>query len=201
MFKSFNFKILNNMKKNNIKKLNTKGYLSISILFVFVIMGTSCSNKSYFTPNTRKLIEAKSVTLSKIQFYVDKDIVLERDVKTGEAEVNSGKVTIENGKTVNKIVLKRNTPGVCSNARSNGLDISFEAGDGKSVVFSEVANAKPGDPYQISAEKWIKDLGQVTYDGNKYYIVEGSDARLLIMKKVIDNITVKERKMKGVKVE
>jgi hypothetical protein len=167
-----------------------------------LLIGTSCSYKSYFTPNTRKLIEAKSIPLSKIQFYVDRDIVLERDVSSGEAEVKSGKVTIENGKTINRIVLRKNTPGICTNIRPNSLDISFETGDGKSIIFSEVANGKPSDPYQISAEKWIKDLGQVTYDGNIYYILpSGSDAKLLIMKKVIKNITVQERKMKGIEVE
>jgi hypothetical protein len=189
------------MKKNNIKKLNTKVYFGVCVLFVFLLMGAACSNKSYFTPNTRKLVEAKSVPLSKIQFYVDRDIILERDIKSGEAEAKSGKVIVENGKTVNIIKLKKNTPGVCNNVRSNGLDISFEAGDGKSIVFSEVVNGKPGDPYQISAEKWIKDLGQVTYDGNKYYITEGSEAKLLIMKKVIGNVTTQARTMKGVKVE
>jgi len=173
----------------------------ICVFFVILSMGVSCSYKSYFTANTRKLIESKNIPLNKIQFYVDKDITLERVVNSGSTEIKSGKVEIESGKNINIIVLKKNTPGVCTKINSNSLEISFEEGDGKSITFTETLSGK-FNFYQVSAEKWIKDQGQLTYDGNKYYIqTAGSDAKLLINKKIIKNITVEQRKMKGIKIE
>ena len=92
-----------------------------AILYVSIaLMLTACSNsKTYFTPSIRNYIEKGNQNLKKVQFYVDRDIVLRRELSTGETKVTSGKVMIENGRTINIVTIKKNTPGVCVLEKNN----------------------------------------------------------------------------------
>jgi hypothetical protein len=175
----------------------------IAILFGFIpFIITSCgSSKTYFTADIRGKVEASHQPLEKIQFYADRDIVLRRDMETGEAKVSSGKVKIENGHYVNIITLKKNTPGVCTVARGNAVDISFEQGINKYLTFGKTRYAAPEDPYRILANNWENDYGVIMYEGKQYYIQpEGTEAGIMIKSSVLKKSVVDEREMKGRKV-
>lgn len=162
---------------------------------------SACSGpKSYFTQDIRKKIEINSLSVEQIQFYVDRDVVLKRELTSGNMEVSSGKIKVEDGKFIHVIVLKKGTPGVCVSSSAKAMNVSFELGDNKTLLFSVPTSGK-SVAYQICADEWANNYGKITYDGEIYTLQPaGSAAALMIKKSVISRWEVKVRKMKGRKV-
>ena len=181
--------------------------IPLAIAIVFAISMTSCMPKSYFNTDIRNRIVADSISLDKLQFYVDRDVELRREVSSGNMQVTSGKVVFQNGKYIHIILLKRNTPGVCSKIHNNSLEINFEVGDGKTLTFGVTGVSSPGEVYRLFANEWINvdgggKIGKITYDKEVYYIQpNGEGARLMINKSVIANLKVDRQTMSGVKVK
>lgn len=176
-------------------------------LAMAVFFSSCSSSKSYFTADTRNKIEQKSIPLEKLQFYIDKDVELRRELASGNATVKSGKVVLENGKYVNIILLKKGTAGVCTSAFKNSLDIAFESGQSSSLAFSAANGRNTEGAYRLDAEKWIKpynspEVGRVTYDGDVYFMrFNGVRPKLMIKKTSTDKYEVNKRVMSGRKVE
>lgn len=174
------------------------------VIFTFLIVSVfaSCSTpKTYFTPSVRSNLESNDIPVAKLQFYVDRDVELRREVASGTAQVSAGVVKFENGKYVNIITLKKNTPGVCTRAYEDKMDVAFEIGDGRFLTFGKLK--KDGRaPYTLYADSWGRDLGEIRYDGKTYYILPaGSGARLMIKKNALNTLKIEKREMKGRKVE
>ena len=167
-----------------------------------VLAIASCSSpRTYFTSSVRSNIEANDIPVSKLQFYVDRDVELRREVSSANAKVAAGVVKFENGKYVNIITLKRNTPGVCSKIYDDKIDVSFEMGDGRYLTFGKLKRDSRA-PYTLYADNWGKTYGEIKYDNLTYYILPGgSEARLMIRKDAINTLKVDKREMKGRKVE
>ncbi len=174
----------------------------LPIFFGLSVISFSCSSpKTYFTSGIRDKVERSHQPLDKIQFYADRNIVLQRELKTGETKVTSGEVRIENGHYINTITLKKNTPGVCTVVKNNALGISFEVGEHKSLTFGKTKNAGVEDPYRILANEWVDDFGLIEYDGKPYHIESaGTDASILIKTSILKKYKTEEREMKGRKV-
>lgn len=174
--------------------------IAFTCLTIFVLASCS-SSKTYFTPGVRSRIEANEIPVTKLQYYVDRDVELRREVASGSTKVSAGVIKFENGKYINIITLKKNTPGVCTKTYDEKIDVSFEVGDGRYLTFGKLkrdANA----PYTLYADNWGRESGEITYDGKKYYILSGgSEARLMIKKSALTTLTVEKREMKGRKVQ
>jgi hypothetical protein len=179
------------------KKTAMKKYSSFLLLMPFILVACSAP-KTYFTSAIRSQVESSHQPLEKIQFYTDREIVLRRDLRTGETKVSSGKVRIKNGHYVNIITLKKNTPGVCTMVRNNAIGVSFETGENKFLTFGKTKNARPNDPYRILANEWVEDYGVVNYEGEKYHIQpSGTEAGIMIKTHVLKKYKLAERKVKG----
>ena len=178
-------------------------------LGLFLTLGiTSCGvSKSYFTVDVRNRVEKQSITIDKLQFYVDRDVELRRELTIGETEVTSGTVKLENGKNIHIIILKKNTPGVCTKINENSMEVSFEMGDGKNLVFGVPKDAEANTVYGLEALKWVNEgskneLGKIKYDGKIYFIQpNGVGARLMIRKSVANKLEIEKSTMHGRKVE
>ena len=186
----------------------TKSKLNILaiIAIVFAMGATSCTSMSFFTTDIRKRVEADSVPLNKLQFYVDRDVELRREVSSADVKVSSGEIKLVNGKYIHIIMLKKGTPGVCSKIHQNSLEISFEMGDGKTLTFGVTGVTTPNEVYRIFASEWIAEengkIGRIKYENETYYIQPGGEgARLMVKKSAIDNSKVETKTMKGVKVQ
>ena len=143
-------------------------------------------------------MESSAIPVSQLQFYIDQDVELRREVTADEAKVISGKVLLENGKYISVIYLKKGTPGVCTATHNNKLDVSFEAGDGKSLVFGVYDNPASDEPYRIFADAWVNEHGRIKYDGKLYNIQPFcAKAKLLIKKSQADKLEVNKRTLKG----
>lgn len=182
----------------------------VFILAALFLGLSACSGpKTYFSNAVRNRLESKSISMEQLQFYVDRDVELRRELASGEASVIAGKVKFENGKYIHIVMLRSLTPGVCTGGKSGELQISFEDGDGKVLTFGVVNANDPNEIYQIFADEWIKRnnafqnaIGRVKYDGQEYMIQPGGvGARLMIQKSVVNRLNVDRRVMKGRKVD
>lgn len=173
----------------------------IAIVLTAITLFTACSSsKTYFNSTVRNNVEANNIAVTQLQFYVDRDVELRREVASGGTKVSAGVVKLENGKYVNIITLKKGTPGVCTKTYADKIDVSFEAGDGKYLTFGKLKRDDRA-PYTLYADSWHNDLGAITYDGKQYYILAaGSEARLQIKKNVLNSSKIEKREMKGRKI-
>jgi hypothetical protein len=168
------------------------------IVLLAAVLASCSSAKTYFTPEIRSRVEANSVPLSKVQFYVDRDIMLKRELDKGETKVNAGKLKFENGHYVNIITLKKGTPGVCTTSGNNKVSISFEAANSNYLNFGRTRIGTSADPYRILADNWVNDYGIVTYEGKQYHLEpSGTEASILIKSKWLKTTKVEKREMKG----
>src|ERR1700761_9098155 len=171
-----------------------KKYSYLAIVSAAVLFASCSSSKTYFTPAIRARIEANSVPLSKVQFYVDRDIVLKRELDKGETKVTNGELKFQNGHYINIITLKKGTQGVCTNVFPNKISISFEVGNGNFINFGRTKQGGSTDPYRVLANSWISDYGIITYEGKEYHIEEaGTEASVMIKSKWLKTSQVESR--------
>jgi hypothetical protein len=185
---------------------------ALSVIFVLVLSSCSTLRNSYFTVDTRKRVEERDIPVEKLQFYVDKDVELKRELAARDAKVSSGKVIFEDGKYVNIIVLKAGTQGVCTRALNNTLEISFENGENKNIRFGVPEKAGSSTVYSLFADQWLNSynsynpnvvqVGKIVYDGEIYYMrFSGERPKLMIQKTAQDKYQVNKRVMSGRKVD
>ncbi len=185
---------------------------TLSVILVVALSSCSTLQKSYFTVDTRKRVEERAIPVEKLQFYVDKDVELRRELSSRDAKVTSGKVVFENGKYVNIILLKAGTLGVCTQALNNSLDISFENGDNKNIRFNVPDRASSAAVYSLFADQWmntystynpgVSQIGKIVYDGDIYFMRFGGERpKLMIQKTAKDKYQINTRVMKGRKVD
>ena len=168
-------------------------------LLLSVILLSSCSEKTQLTGSLMTLIKENQLPLDKIQFYNDNALFLERELNASEANIKSGKVVIENGKSINRVTLAQQTPGLFIKELNNQLLISFEAGAGeeKSLHFAPVLGERGEYYYQLVDESGSPTFSRLMYDGNKYLLYNKKKVRLLIMKSSFSGLKVSSKRMRG----
>lgn len=177
-------------------------YVSIAIFSIALVSVSCSSSKTYLTPQIRSRIENAGVNLNKLQFYVDRNIELKREITKEEAQVTKGNIKVENGRYIDIITLKKNTEGICSSVYPDKIQVAFETGENKALTFGRTKYASSTDPYKILAFEWFKNGdGLIKYEGKSYHIGQGTEASVMIKSKFVRKADqVKQRKMEGVKI-
>ena len=171
----------------------------LAILLVGLGMLSSCSEKTQLTGSLMTLIKENQLPLDKIQFYNDNALFLERELNASDANVKSGKVVIVNGKSINRVNLEPQTPGVLIKEQQEQLLISVEAGAGieKSLHFAPVLGERGEYFYQLVDDLGSPTFSRLQYDGNKYLLYNKKKVRLLIMKSSFSGLKVNSKRMRG----
>jgi hypothetical protein len=189
-----------------------KTTITLSVILAFALASCNTLQRSYFTVDTRKRVEERAIPVEKLQFYIDKDVELKRELSARDAKVTSGKVVFEDGKYVNIVLLKAGTQGVCTVARNSTLEISFENGDDKTLRFGVPEKAGSTAVYSLFADEWMNrysaynpnvvQIGKIVYDGDIYFMrFSGERPKLMIQKTAKDKYEVNKRVMSGRKVD
>ena len=141
---------------------------------------TSCSPTLHpFTDDVYDEFGQSKEKLSKIQFYLSKDIVLYRDYGNKKSEVIDGKIKIIDGRKIEEVIFKKGTPGVfVFTPKKDRIAISFEEGDGKYLMFGP--NDKVGGRFVLLAKEWNKRRGKVSY-ANKTWLTNDASAYANLM--------------------
>ena len=191
----------------------------VGFLLIIVVLFSSC--RVLFTEQLRQKAERQKIDLTKIQFYNSDKIVLSRTLASSEVSLASGKVTFQNGIYTEIIKINKNTRGKCDLVGSNILNISFEIGNNRSLVFENNFNnyqlkptnckkvkrtsttfnstRKPGDPLTKVIVKEVEEC-TVNYEGKVYQTELTVMPKLLIKKRQINKNKTSVRTAKGVKV-
>jgi len=81
------------------------------ILFIIcVITLASCQKNVYLTGSLMHQLQENELDLTRIQFYNDNPLYLEREVPSSDANIKSGKVVFKNGRYINRIALEKILP-------------------------------------------------------------------------------------------
>ncbi len=179
-------------------------YFLLSSLILSIFLSSCFTTKTTFvTPQVRTKIEKTGFTVEQLQYYIDRDIELTREVSKADAKLIKGNIQIEDGKYIEIVKLAKMTEGICITNYPDKLLISFEKGSNKFLTFGKTQNAMPTDPYRLLASSWLENGdGMIKYDGQLYHITKGTEASIVIKSKFLkkgDNVKV--RKMEGVKIQ
>lgn len=175
-----------------------KYIISPITIFIIALLLTSCSNKIFFTNEMRLKLDDYDLEINKVQFYTSKKIVFRRVLPYDSAKIARGEIRFENGKLIESIIIKKNTPGTCEFVNDGILNMTFEQGDDKYLKFKP---NKSGNYYELFVKQDLLNYGEIVYDSIKYIIQPGSErARLLVKKNEDYLLRVQQRIIKGRKV-
>ncbi|HMM12286.1 MAG TPA: hypothetical protein PKE03_09370 [Bacteroidales bacterium] len=152
-----------------------------AIMFSALLLTAGCASRNslYLTQQLRDRISTYNISPEQVQYYNDRKFILQRNVTRDEARVMGGKVKFVNGQYVERVVIRKMTPGVCEEYGPDFMNISFESGDNRWLRFAVNYRGR----YQISALEWRKGYGKVEYDTTFFYIMPGGDRTYLKVKK------------------
>jgi hypothetical protein len=199
--------------------MNNSSRFTIYTLFVMCIFFCcSCSNKTVpkkpvpantedtvyvgFTKALRQRIANSNIDIKKVQFFVDQKLILRRTLGNEKAEVQSGVILFEKGAYINEIIIPAFTPGICEFVNGDRLKISFEK-QGNYIEFAALNDVY----YKLTGTNWDTNNGttDITYDGYTYKVQcatcsSAGEAKLVVIKKEIDNLQSNQRVVEGRKV-
>lgn len=141
---------------------------NIIIVSALILSLASCKNLVPYTDSMRQQYNWSESQVRKIQFYVSRDIVLQRELTGGSTEIVSGKIKTVNGRKVDQIIIRQGTPGVLTQIPREGkMLVSFEKGDDHFLSFG--VNPNMDGKYFLLASEWNNGIGKVTYVNRSYY--------------------------------
>lgn len=157
----------------------------------------ACNKKVIYNDNLRTSLESKTITPDKLQFYINKDVEMRREISSNNTKLNDGKIQYTRGREVELLNLKELTPGVCIGFNDTTLQIAFDPKNYLTFV------CKPGTDNEYRLHTTANKNGQheLVY-GNQTYIVPESAAQiqLLVKRKDANKLKVKTKKIKGRKI-
>lgn len=153
------------------------GLAIYGLLVGLVLLSASCASKVYFTEDARLKLEKEGLSLTELQFYNDKELLLRRKTTSRELKTEQGIVSKTEGIRVQDLRVRRGTPCRIDSVSPNSIFIRFELGEGETLRFYK----NQYDHYQIYADRWVAGRGGIVY-GSKDYVVEriGNDCLLMV---------------------
>lgn len=168
-------------------------------LLCSVLVLSSCAPKlSVYTENLHQSLNFSQEDTRKIQFYLNRDLVLERAYDLEDAQVEDGKITLSVKRDVERVVIPAKTRGVALfSPDGKKLAVSFEAeSDDHYLMFGP--NPKMDNRYMLFASEWRRNHGIVTYGGAKYRTLPGAEhTTLMVYLKALDRQKVQSKTAKG----
>lgn len=169
-------------------------------IYILILSAFISSCKSYipFTEDLKRNFKKDGIDLTKLQYYSEKNIILNRNLTSTAKELEKGGVSQSNTFIREKISFigspTKPLEGVCRAIEDGRMIICFESGDikEKAIVFYRT---KEGE-YQF-----YDNLNYIRYDNNLYEIEKGQGSRLLVSSKVNKKYVSNRRKVRGLQVE
>lgn len=175
-----------------------KYFINSITIFIIAILLASCSNKIFFTNEMRVKLDEYDLEINKVQFYTSRKIIFRRVMPYDSANIARGEIRFENGKLIESIIIKKNTPGTCEFVNDGILNMAFEQGNNKYLKFKP---NKSGNYYELFVTQDLRNYGEIVYDTIKYIVQPGSERSRLLVKKNEDYLLrVQQRIIKGRKV-
>ena len=179
------------------------------ILILFVILITFSSCKIIFTQELREQVEEQKIDVEQIQFYTSHTIILQRVAASSIIIEDTAKLKQTKQIEIDRIKIRRNTPGMCIKKFDTELEVIFEQKDSCSLKFvlSDTSDVYSGR-YKIGALRWENEVGVIPYDGRIYYLQPRNyffqpkckESSLKVQRRFLYKWKIQNRRLKGVKV-
>jgi hypothetical protein len=171
-------------------------FLLFGLLGIFLL--TSCGPT--LKPFTKSMYEEYNWSerdLQNVQFYLSHDIVLTRKATGHETSIKEGKIRVKKGQKVEKIVIRKGTPGVIVFIpKKNRFAVSFDKDDNKFLMFGP--DRKAQGRFVLLAQDWDKNRGELTYNSERYYTTsESALAHLMVDIKAAAKVKYSREKATG----
>lgn len=140
------------------------------LLIIAVVSLSSCKTLIPFTEDLKTGNNWTDNDLKQIQYYNSEPIVLNRQLKSNETGIVSGKIKMVDGKEVEEIIIRKGTPGIISALPDdNRMAISFEISDDHYLTFG--IDKQRGGRYYLRLKDYEKNkFALVSYFGKTYNI-------------------------------
>ncbi len=172
------------------------------IVFSAVIFLSSCQpTKIFYNERLAQDYAWTDRDLEKLQFYVSEDIVLQRELRRGEAILQGGQLKRTQGRQIEQVIIKRGTPGTYLFSTTDGnYAITFDGKNNKNFLIFGPSQVR--GRYALRAKKWERNYGVVTYGGQEYTTAaRSSQAFLLISSKGNTTTRVSRKTERGSRVQ
>lgn len=138
------------------------------IFGIGLILLSSCSPQlNYFTEDLYDDFRWSESELKQIQFYISEDIELERVRSAANSNIQDGQIRINQGKNVDKVVIRKGTPGtLVFSPSTNRFAVSFDEDPENYLMFGP--NPKANGKYVLLAKDWKRHKGIISYGGKEY---------------------------------
>jgi hypothetical protein len=133
-----------------------------------MLMAAGCSHRVYFTQPIRErfelgLHEAETegegdfgkdrtgYSPEQLQYFTSERIVLEREATSRQDALTHGRILQRGGRYIERVIVRRGTPGVAVDWGPDWVDVSFESGTRLRFQLAEDARANaPGDERTVA---------------------------------------------------
>lgn len=151
---------------------------------LFNLLFLSCTRKIPFTPELRNAIIEKRLDMQKIHFYNSSKIIITRGISADSAKLLGGKGNIDfkDGVFTQEITLKKGTVGKSNDKIGNPLGIVF--GESEHKLYWTPNTNLYSLSYTDESASWTVICGN-----NKFKLLEGEEAQLVVRKKVLELLT------------
>jgi hypothetical protein len=174
---------------------------NILLLILGASLLTGCRTLIPYTSDLRVENQWSQNDLKRIQFYVSQPIVLQRQLRSNETNIVSGKIKTVDGRQVQEIIIRKGTRGVVTAFPDDyRMAVSFEISDQHFLTFG--VDPKRGNRFYLRlADFRPNEFARVTYYGETYDLSPSSlNAHLQINQKRINQLSKNMRVAKGRKV-
>lgn len=173
------------------------------ILFAAIAASFSaCTPKIVFNEALRNNLDLKQIKPEKLQFYIDRNVDMRREIASNSTKISGGKIEYYKGKNVQILNIKELTPGICLRSTDSTLDIAFESNNELYLTFRKIKSPDVDVKiYMLDGFKNEEGNIFVNYGGLSYQIEEKAyEAKILIKRKIANKENVNVKKIKGRKV-
>jgi hypothetical protein len=187
--------------KHELQPMNLIKKLIFGLAMLTVVSACSTSNTipftnyTVFTEDLRQDLEKAGIPLSKVQFFNDKPITIKREVSDpNDIKVNpEGKISINNGKSIQTINVRLFTPGVSLGSTSESISVSWD----------DTQTDKKGMKFNLSGQQYFLDVlpsNKYNYKDRTFDLQAGNGARLFVSKDLLKQVSNQRETLKGRKV-
>lgn len=173
------------------------------LIFIPILALTSCKSLRPFTQQLYDQYQWTENELKQIQFYLSKDVVLQRDLSDSQTRIVTGKIRTINGREVEEVLMRKGTPGVLSYLpESNRFGVQFENGADRQLMFGPNPNLNERYTLLFSSSEGKGRLAYITYEGLQWKTPsESGAAYLMVDMRKISKTDVNSRTAKGIKIK
>lgn len=171
-------------------------------VIVGLILFSSCKSLIPLTSDMRDANGWSENDMRQIQYYVSQPIVLQRNLRSNETNIVSGKIKTVDGRQVQEIIIRKGTRGVATSfPDQQRMAVSFEISDQHFLTFG--VDPKRGNRFYLRlADYQPNQFARVTYFGEVYDISPSSlNSFIQVNQKKINNLQKNMRVAKGRKLK